>query len=313
MSDLRYGGPEAPEQLRIFLKAQGFPLTDQLPSVTRTGEFAAGGHYGIELSSINNARIMRHIFEEADRQGVVINRCDECRGIFRLPTDEIREMAAMCKERGVGLIMSIGPRAIYDTGMFVRTQNGRRMGYRLRGMKNITYALEDVLRAVDLGIRGFLVYDEGLLALLKQARTTGLIPATCVLKYSVHNGCSNPVAAKVVQGLGADTINPVPDLSIGMLAAMRQAVTCPIDVFTDTSGAAGGMIRTYDVSEIVYHAAPVYLKCGPVSQLEQNHLPGIDELNERLKQTRCVIETLERRYSEVQSVCAGEKTLGIPE
>ena len=70
----------------------------------------------------------------------------------------------------MGMVLSVGPRAIYDTGAFVRSKNGARIGYRLRGMENIVHALEDVLRAVDLGIRGFMVYDEGLLHVLNEMR-----------------------------------------------------------------------------------------------------------------------------------------------
>jgi len=69
----------------------------------------------------------------------------------------------MAKDHSCDLILSCGPRATYDTGATVLSPQGVRIGYRLRGMEQVVRAIEDVKRAVDLGVRGILVYDEGLL------------------------------------------------------------------------------------------------------------------------------------------------------
>lgn len=281
------------------------------PSSSRT--FAAGGAFAIELSSVNNAGIMRRALALAKEHGVRVDRCDECRGIVRLPDADLIEMTRIAAGEGVGLVLSVGPRAIYDTGGFVRSPNGRRMGYRLRGMDSVVHAVDDVRRAADLGVRGFLVYDEGLLALLAQLRKAGELPATTVFKVSVHMGCANPMSARVFQQLGADTINPVPDLDAGMLASMRAAVSCPLDLFSDTAEEAGGMLRTHELPELVRVAAPVYLKCGAISQPKQNHLPSDGELRERIRQTACVVETLARHGLGDAQVGAGERTLAVPE
>jgi hypothetical protein len=221
-------------------------------------------------------------------------------------------MVALCAEQNIGLIMSVGPRAIYDTGGFSRTTNGARIGYRLRGMRNFEAALDDVLRATELGVRGFLIYDEGLLHVLGEMRAAGLIPAELTFKLSVHAGCSNPASAQLFEAVGADSINLVPDLDVRDIAAVRSATKCPLDVFSDTAQDAGGMIRTHEVGDIIRYAAPVYIKCGASSQSHQNHLPSIDELSERMNQVACVYEAIARDYPDAKQVGRTEPTLGVP-
>jgi len=46
----------------------------------------------------------------------------------------------------------------------VRSPEGMVLSGRLRGLDQLRYALEDILRAVDAGIRGFLIADSGLIA-----------------------------------------------------------------------------------------------------------------------------------------------------
>lgn len=298
-------------ETRDFLSRQGLPTEDR---ANRSGRaFAGGGRFGIELSSANNPSIVRAMLALAKEYGIRISRFDECRGMARLPKADISEMVRICAGEGIGMIFSSGPRAIYDTGAFVRSPNGRRVGYRLRGMENVVRAADEVRRAAELGVRGFMVYDTGLLVLLSRMRKEGELPANTTFKVSVHMGCANPLSARVYEDLGADTINPVPDLDIDMLGAMREAVSCPLDLFADTAEEAGGMVRTYDVPDFVRVASPVYLKCGSSSQSRQNHLPSDAELRERLRQTACVVEALARHDLGEAQVGTDERTLGLPE
>lgn len=275
-------------------------------------EFESGGHYGIEISSVNNLSILKKVLIYAKEQNVTINRVDECRGISRLPISEIKEMANICKSKGIGFIMSCGARAIYDYGAFVRTKNGNRVGYRLRGMENVNNALDDIYRAIDAGVVGFLIYDEGLLFILSELKKSNIIPSNIILKLSVHCGVSNPASCILYEHVGANTINIVPDLTIPMLNSIRESVKIPLDIFTDTSSDAGGIIRTHDAPLFIEYCSPVYLKCGPVSQNHQNHLPTDSELNERIKQTRNVIEMIDNSKYTFIRVDPREITLAIP-
>lgn len=257
--------------------------------------FDDGSHYAIELSSVNNLSILDRVIAISSEEGIRINRVDECRGISRLPQAEIKDMLGLCAEHDISLVLSSGPRAIYDTGGFVRSTNGSRMGYRLRGMDNLRYALDEIFYACDLGVRNFLIYDEGLLAVIDRLRLVGDLPKDITLKLSVHCGCSNPAAAQVYEKLGADSINVVPDLDLSMLSEIRQSIQCPIDIFTDTAQEAGGFLLTHRVPDIIRYSAPVYLKVGAISQPQQNYLPTEIEIAERMKQLSCVVEVINRK------------------
>ncbi len=299
--------------IRKSLSEVGLPASDNYELPDSGQQFSAGGHYGIEISSVNNFNIMENLLKLLDQYEIRPDRFDECRGIFRLPDSEIKEMVDLCKERKIGLIMSVGPRAIYDIGAFSKSKNGARIGYRLRGMENIVRAVEEVQRALEFGVRGFLIYDEGLLWTLNELRKKGTIPTSTILKLSVHACPSNPASCRLLETSGADTINLIPDLELPMLSAIRATVNCPLDIFSDTAAEAGGFIRTYEVPEFIRIASPIYLKCGPISQPEQNHLPSPLELIERAKQTKCVLETIERYYPDANQVGFLETTKAIPQ
>ncbi|MCK4608148.1 MAG: peptidase [Gammaproteobacteria bacterium] len=299
-------------ETRAYLERVGLPTGDYDSHKIASNEFIAGGHYGIEISSMNNFDILNKALELAKKYKVKVSRVIECRGIVRLPDIEIREMVKLCVAEKIGLIMSVGPRAISSIGGFVNSPNGKRLGYRLRGMENMVHAIEDIKRGIALGVRGFLIYDEGMLYLLNQMRKDEMFPKETVFKYSVHAGCANPLSAKLLEDNGADCINIIPDLDVCMIRAFRQAITTPLDIFSDTAKAAGGFLRTYDVPDIIRYAAPVYIKCGPISQPEQNHLPTPVELEERIKQARNVVEHIQRYLPEAKIVDENEKTLAIP-
>jgi hypothetical protein len=129
-------------------------------------------------------------------------------------------------------------------------------------MEQVLRGIEDIKRGYDVGIRGFLIYDEGMLWVVNEMRKDGALPKEIHFKCSAHLGHCNPASFKVLENLGADTINPVRDLQIPMIAALRAAVKVPIDVHTDNPPGSGGFIRVYEAPEIVRVAAPVYIKLG---------------------------------------------------
>ena len=123
---------------------------------------------------------------------------------------------------------------------------GVRISYRLRGMEQVLRGVEDIKRGYDLGCRGFLIYDEGMLWLVGQMRKDGALPKDIIFKTSAHLGHCNPCSFKLLESLGADSINPVRDLQIPMIAALRAAVKVPLDVHTDNPPGSGGFIRVYE-------------------------------------------------------------------
>ena len=83
----------------------------------------------------------------------------------------------------------------------------------------------------------------------EQMRKAGEIPADCHFKVSAHAGHGNP-SAKVLECL-ALTPSTRCDIRLQMLAAMRQAVDCPIDIHTENPKSTGGFFRHYEVPEMI--------------------------------------------------------------
>jgi hypothetical protein len=275
-------------------------------------EFKQGGKYGIELSSINSLSSLKEVLKKGKTFDVIPDRVDECRGFSRLPKLEVTEIVKICNDNQIGFFTAIGIRSMYDIGGYAKSKNGYRASYKIRGNFGIQKAFDEVKRAIDQKIRGFILYDEGLLYFLNQRKKESSIPQNVMFKASVHMGISNPFSAKLIHEIGANTINVVPDLSLEMLSEIRQNVSVPLDIFTDTSSDAGGFLRTLEVPDILMKLGPVYLKCGSISQQHQNHMPSSDEIMERIRQTRCVLDTIERECPDYERVNKNELTLGIP-
>jgi len=94
-------------------------------------------------------------------------------------------------------------------------------------------------------------------------RSEKVIPAEVKFKVSVFAGHGNAVGGKLLENLGADSFNPLADLSLPMLAAIRSAVQIPLDVYISLVDSMGGFQRHLEADEIVRICAPVYLKFEP--------------------------------------------------
>jgi hypothetical protein len=218
----------------------------------------------------------------------------------------------LCHDYGAELLMSVGPRAPYDTGATVQTPQGVRISYRLRGMEQVLRGVEDIKRGIDLGVRGFVLYDEGMLWLINEMRKDGALPKDIVFKASAHLGHCNPCSFKVLAGLGADSINPVRDLQIPMIAALRAAVTTPIDVHTDNPPGSGGFIRVYEAPEIVRVAAPVHCKTGNSVVGGHGELTSAADGKKMADQATIVVEMNTKYLPDFKQSPKGSKDLRIP-
>jgi hypothetical protein len=187
-----------------------------------------------------------------------------------------------------------------------------RISYRLRGMEQMLRAIEDIKRGYDLGVRGFLIYDEGMLWLANQMRQDGALGKDIHFKASAHLGHCNPVSAKLLQDLGADSINPVRDLQLPMHAAIRAAVTVPLDLHTDNPPASGGFIRVYEAPEIVRVAAPVHCKTGNSVVAGHGQLTSKSDGQKMAAQASIVVEMVSTYYPEATQSAKGSSDLHIP-
>ncbi len=260
--------------------------------------FEDGGQFRFEVPGIQGPSALESLLNACNDYDLTIHRATQTKGIMFLLDDEIREMVDLANEANIQLFLAVGPRAPYDTSATVQTEEGKRIGYRLRGYNNLIYAIEDVKRAVGLGVRGILLYDEGLLYALAKMRENGDLPSDLKFKLSAHAGCSNPASAKLFESIGLNSLNPVRDLQIPMLASLRDAIDIPIDVHTENPKSTGGFIRHYEVPEMIKVASPIYLKTGGSVAKHHSWDTTDGEARQRAKQVALVRDLIERFYPE---------------
>ena len=300
------------EATRDYLKKIGMPQGDAFDMPSSTQRFPDGAAYRIENPTVNTATTAAALLETAEKNGIVINRITETYGMFRHTAAEIKEYCRVCHDHGVELMMSTGPRATYDTGATVLSAQGARIGYRLRGMEQVLRGVEDIKRGYDLGVRAFLIYDEGMLWLAGQMRKDGALPKDIIFKVSAHLGHCNPCSFKLMESLGADSINPVRDLQIPMIAALRQAVNVPLDVHMDNPPGSGGFIRVYEAPEIVRVAAPLHCKTGNSVVSGHGEMTSAADGSKMADQATIVVEMLNKYYPELKQSPKGASDLHIP-
>lgn len=224
--------------------------------------FPDGAHCRIEIPSTESPRALRAVLDEAAARKVPVHRTSQGSGIMLMTDEEILEMVAIGRDAGIEMNLFVGPRATFDVGAQVFSTAGRTLGLSLRGSDQVQYAILDVQRAVTLGVRSILISDIGLLKVMGEMRRRGELPGDLIIKTSVMMAPCNPSSAKLLEDLGADTINIPSDLTVEQIAEIRQAVKAPVDFYVEAPDNIGGFIRYYEIPDLIRVAAPVYLKFG---------------------------------------------------
>lgn len=300
------------QETRDYLKKIGLPEGDLFDMPTSTQRFPDGAAYRIEVPTVNTADAVASLLDTATKNNIVINRVTETYGMFRHTAAEIKEYCKLCGQYGAELLLSVGPRATYDTGATVLSEQGVRISYRLRGQEQMIRAVEDIKRGYDYGCRGFLIYDEGMLWLINQMRQDGALPKDIIFKASAHMGQCNPCSFKLLESLGANSINPVRDLQLPMIAALRAAIKTPLDIHTDNPPGSGGFIRVYEAPEIVRVAAPVHCKTGNSVVAGHGQLTSASDAKKMADQASIVVEMVSKYYPEAKQSAKGSSDLHLP-
>lgn len=299
------------ENTKEFLKK--LDIEDASKEYVSSKRFNDGGQYRFEVPGIQSPKTMKALLSAARQNDIFIHRVTQTKGIMMLTDEEISEMVELAKEYACELFLSVGPRATYDTSATVHTKEGSRIGYRLRGYDNLVYAIEDVKRACRLGVRGILLYDEGLLWVLNKMRSEGEIPENVHFKLSAHAGHSNPASAKLLEENGLDSLNPVRDLQIPMIAAIRNATDMSLDLHTENPKSTGGFVRHYEVPQFIKVASPVYLKTGGSVATNHNWDTTESEAVARIKQVKLVKRMIDEYCPEAIASPERSSDLAVPE
>ncbi len=306
------------EKSRRFIEKLGLPSSDchDLPSSTK--RFPDGAEYRVEIPSVEGPNSFRAVIDACKEYEVDIHRVSQGSGIMLLTDDELEEMAQIGRDENLEVSLFVGPRGSWDITPMQHASAGKIAGLRSQGMDQLVYALEDVKRACQKGIRSILVADEGLLWLVNEAKKAGELPDDLVVKISVQMAQSNPISIRLIEQMGADTYNVPTDLTLARLAAIRQVVDIPIDIYVEAPDDIGGYIRHYEIPEIIRVAAPVYIKFGlrnsPNIYPSGTHLEdtSMKLCRERVRRAKLGLDMIKRYSPYLSTSKRGAEGLGVP-
>lgn len=256
------------KKIRSAMEKHGVPGRDLYELPTSPLAFPDGAHYRMEISGVERLSTLEALVDEMEKRDIPIHRLiSVVMGSTLLDDEELTAFAQLAKEKKMEVVMTPGPRSSWDTGRQLVTPEGVLSGLRARGSDNLSYLIADIVRCTEIGFRGFLVLDEGALWLLSKLREEGIIPKDTIFKVSIFAGHGNGAGGKVLESLGADTFNPLGDLTLPMFASIRKAVGIPVDIHVMLSDSFGGFNRMWETPELARVTAPCYFKIEPGSAL----------------------------------------------
>ena len=308
------------DEIRNFMEEMGIPGRDLYDLPTSTKTFPDGANYRIEIAGVERASVMKAMIDESEKRDLPVHRAiATVGGATYCDFSELQDMAQMAKEAKIEVIMTIGHRLGWDPGAKEATMSeGQQNGWRHRGSDNISYFIADMMRCIEAGFRGFLIYDEGILLIVNQMRKEGMLPPETIFKISVFAGYRSAAGAKVVEAMGGDTLNPPADVSLPILAGIRKAVDMPLDVYLIIVDSFGGMFRAYEASEIARLASPCYFKFEPGVSEGVIYKPWMFEdfhdrfIREKVKIASIVREIVGRMNPDIKLSNRGPEDLVLP-
>jgi len=292
----------------------------QAPPPTHSDErFPDGARFRIEIPSVEGARVLAEVLRSADEHEIVVNRVSQGSGAMLLGESELREMAVMGAEAGIEVSLFTGPREGWDVGAHARSADGAAHAGQVRGVRGLAYAVEDIARACEAGIRSFLIADAGLLDVLRDMQRADELPRDCVWKVSVMMAPSNPAGLRVLERLGATTVNIASDTTVLQLSEMRAASNLPIDLYVESPDALGGVVRGNEVGDLIAVGAPLYVKFG--LRNSRALYPSGEHLvadacaiaREKVHRAAVALEWLRRLAPELEQSAPHAPGLGIPQ
>ena len=305
-------------ETRAFLASIGLPPGDLHDLPDSQKRFPDGAQYRVEIPSVEGPECLEAVLDEADRLDVRVHRVSQGSGVFLQTDDELDRIAQLAAEANVEVSLFARPNAAWDTSAMARAPAGAVVAPVSRGQEQIVNGIEDVRRAAAHGIRSVLIADLGLLSVFGAMRTARELPEDMQAKVSVMLPAANPAAARVLAELGANTINVPTDLTLAQLAAIRAAVSVPLDVYVEAPDNIGGFVRLHEIPELIRVTAPVYVKFGlrnaPDVYPAGTHLePTTVALSrERVRRARLGLELLARSGYEPSASELGAAGLAVP-
>ena len=289
---------------RQWLRDNDLPYSDEIELQASGREFTDGGHYGVEIPVVNSFKVLEATLGLLKAEGLPVTRFNETLGAFLLSDAEVSDMLALCRESGAGMVFALGPRPEYDRkAAFYRGGFGASQGRRINNNDALAQSAEEALRLTEMGCRGLIAYDLGVIRMLSEMRTAGVLPADLMIKSSSHCIVSNPMTAKVYQENGTNSVTTMHDLGLAVLQDMRKtAPELTMDVPTDVYGSKGGFIRFYEVPELVQICSPMMLKIGASAQSHPHDPVNENTIRQRVQRVALCLEFLEKSGIEAKYI-----------
>jgi len=311
---------EVLNKIRNFMEKEGIPGRDAYELPTSQKTFPDGANYRIEIAGVERASTMEAMIDEAHKRNLAVHRVIAAvGGSTYCDVAELRAMAQMAREEKIEVVMTVGHRKGWDVGARESaTAEGALQAFRLRGSDHISYHIADIMRSIEAGHRGFLVYDEGVLYLLNKMRQEGIIPPETIFKFSVFGGYCSAAGARVIESMGANSMNPSSDVSLPILGGIRKTVDITLDVYIIIVDSFGGMFRAYEAPEIARIASPCYFKFEPGTSENDIYKPWVTEewhqglIREKVKIASIVQEIMQRHAPELKVSPQGPADLVLP-
>lgn len=293
-------------EIEEMLRKIKMPPRDLYDLPTSTKTFPDGCHFRIEHCASSNKEAFETLVAESEKRGVPLHRLIVAvRRLDNWMSDqELAEFARMGKENRIELVIWAG------------LDKPQSKDLRLNGMDQVANAIKATKSYIDMGFRSFYVTDEGLLWALSELRKVGEIPKNVRFKVSSAMGYGNPCSAKVTEMLGADSFNPVAEVSLPTISSIRNVINIPLDLYIQSSPEQTRIAETPDIARI---AAPVNFKFEPDLPPFKGYMydliggpNSITFAKKKAQWSQFVKELVEKYYPEAKLSKQGPNDLAIP-
>lgn len=290
---------------------------------TSEKRFPDGAWYRMEISGVERPSTLEALIDERQKRDVPVHRLiSTVMGATLLDKKELKDFAQLAEESEMEVILTPGPRRAWDTGAQLSNSEGALSGIRFRGTDQLREVIADMMRAIDIGFRGFLVTDEGLLRILTEMKKNGDIPEDVIFKVSIYAGHGSSAGGELLQELGAGTFNPLGDLTLPQFASIRKEIDIPIDIHIMLAESYGGFTRIYEGPDMARVASPCYFKIepGPALAAGSNAMykPWTDReflaqfAREKVKYAQIIHEIIQEEFPEATLSKQGPADLAVP-
>lgn len=309
----------APDPAELLARV-GLPGSDAYDLPASARRFPDGAEYRVEIPSVEGPACLDAVLSVARDLDVPVTRISQGTGVGLLTGSELDQMAATAAAAAVEVSLFARPCAGWGTSAMARAVAGAVVAPVAYGQDQVAAVVDEIVRAAEHGFRSVLIADLGVLSVFGRLRASGDLPADMQAKTSVMLPASNPATARVLEDLGADTINVPTDLTLPQLAAIRAAVDVPLDVYVEAPDNVGGFVRHHEIGRIISVAAPVHVKFGlrnaPDVYPSGTHLEAttVALSRERVRRARLGLDLLARHRPDAAASASvpGAAGLAVP-